>query len=75
MISLKKWDFNRILRILMGAAIIIQSIVEKEIIFGLVGAAFIGMAIFNKSCCGSGTCNINTVNKNVKGDTLQDKDV
>ena len=56
----RKWNMIRLLRLLMGCAIVIQAIVEKEVIFGLVGLAFAVMALFNFSCCGSGTCYTNS---------------
>ena len=46
----------RFLRLVIGLAIIVQAIVASELLFGLAGLLFTGMAVFNTSCLGSGSC-------------------
>ena len=66
MLLSRKWNMIRLLRLLMGSAIVIQAIVEKEVMLGLVGLAFAVMALFNFSCCGAGTCYTNSKKENGK---------
>lgn len=53
---LNNWNIIRFLRLGIGLAIIVQAIVAADILFGLAGLLFTGMAVFNASCCGSGAC-------------------
>jgi hypothetical protein len=53
---LNNWNIIRFLRLGIGLAIIVQAIVAADILFGLAGLLFTGMAVFNASCCGSGVC-------------------
>lgn len=46
----------RVLRLLMGIAIIVQAFVVKEVALGLAGLLFTGMAVFNAGCCATGAC-------------------
>ena len=50
------WNIIRFLRLGIGLAIIVQAIVAADLLFGLAGLLFTGMAVFNTSCCGSGAC-------------------
>lgn len=53
---LSNWNFIRVLRLLMGIAIIVQAVLARDIMFGIAGALFTVLAIFNMGCCGSGAC-------------------
>ena len=53
---LNNWNIIRVLRLGIGLAIIVQALVAADILFGLAGLLFTGMAVFNASCCGSGAC-------------------
>ena len=46
----------RVLRLVMGIAIIVQAFVVKEIALGLAGLLFTGLAVFNAGCCGTSGC-------------------
>lgn len=50
------WTFIRIFRLGIGFAIFIQAIIAKDILFGLIGILFTGMAIFNQGCCSTAGC-------------------
>lgn len=50
------WNVIRFLRLGIGIAIIVQAVVAADVLFGLAGLLFTGMAVFNASCCGSGAC-------------------
>lgn len=51
------WNFMRVLRLIMGIAIVVQAVMAKDALFGLAGLLLTGMAIFNVGCCGTGGCN------------------
>jgi len=50
------WNFIRFLRLGMGIVILVQAVMAEDILFGLIGLLFTGMAVFNASCCGAGAC-------------------
>lgn len=50
------WNFMRVLRLVLGIAIIIQAVIAKDLFFGLAGVLFTSMPIFNIGCCSSGSC-------------------
>ena len=54
---LTNWTFFRVLRLLMGLAIVVQAIIARDTLFGIAGLIFTSMALFNASCCGAGGCN------------------
>lgn len=56
---LKSWDFMRVLRLILGAFALVQSIITSDIVLGVLGSAIGIMAIYNIGCCGSGGCNTN----------------
>lgn len=56
------WNFIRILRLVLGAAIMVQGIVARDTITIILGVAFAGMAVANIGCCGAGCCAVNTRN-------------
>lgn len=50
------WNFMRFLRLALGIAIIVQSVIAKDWTLGIVGAVFTLMPVFNIGCCGAGGC-------------------
>jgi hypothetical protein len=40
----------------IGLVILVQALMAADILFGLIGLLFTGMAVFNASCCGAGSC-------------------
>lgn len=52
------WNFMRIIRLLLGIAIIVQAIVMKDWAVGILGIIFSSLPIFNIGCCGSRACNV-----------------
>ncbi|MEO6671319.1 MAG: hypothetical protein ABIN36_17685 [Ferruginibacter sp.] len=52
------WNFMRVLRLIISAAVVLQSFILKDIMFGIAGFLIAGMAIFNIGCCGTGNCNV-----------------
>ncbi len=59
------WTFYRVLRLLIGIAIVVQAVMAKDSLLGIAGLLFTGMAIFNVGCCGAGGCNT-PISKNTK---------
>ena len=63
------WSIIRFLRLGIGLAIIVQAFIAKDLLFGLAGLLFTGMAVFNAGCCGTSGCSVpvkkNTAKKDV----------
>jgi hypothetical protein len=53
---LSGWNFMRFLRLSLGIAIIIQSIIHHDWTMGILGTLFTVMPVFNIGCCGIGAC-------------------
>ncbi len=53
------WNFMRLLRLVLGLAILVQGIVAKEVTTIILGIVFGGMALANIGCCGSNGCAVN----------------
>jgi len=53
---LVNWNFMRFLRLVMGIAIMVQAVVTKEFMFGVIGLLIVSTAVFNTGCCGAGAC-------------------
>ena len=52
----QRWDFTRILRLVIGVTIIGQSFILQELLLGIGGALLAAMAILNIGCCGTRGC-------------------
>ena len=50
------WNLIRVLRLAMGIAILVQGVMAKDVLFGIAGLLFTGMAVFNMGCCAAGNC-------------------
>jgi hypothetical protein len=55
-IIFSNWNIIRFLRLGIGLVILVQAVMAADILFGLIGLLFTGMAVFNTSCCGAGAC-------------------
>lgn len=53
--AMHNWNFFRVIRLILGIMIIVQSIQFREYWFALVGLLFAGMAVFGMGCAG-GAC-------------------
>ncbi len=51
------WNWVRLLRLVLGLALIVQGMIVRDVIAGLAGFLFSGMAVFNIGCCGP-ACNV-----------------
>lgn len=74
-ILLNNWTFFRAIRLIMGIAIIVQAFLAKDILFGLAGFVFSGMALFNAGCCGTNSCNTINVKSNNKSKEITYEEV
>ena len=62
---LQGWNFMRILRLLLGVAIVIQGIVLKDAMSLVLGIIFGGLAVANIGCCGTNGCAIDNRSTNI----------
>lgn len=53
------WDVSRILRMLMGIAVLILGWVQHDNLMLLFGAWLILLPLFNLARCGAGGCDVN----------------
>ena len=61
----QKWNFMRIIRLVIGAYAIFEAIKGQDTLMGLLGFVLIGMAIFNVGCGAQG-CGIPQQKSNQK---------
>jgi hypothetical protein len=66
----RKWNFMRMLRLILGIFIIVQGIHAQEWILAVMGALFSLMPVFNIGCCGSSGCSVR-----VRKRTTENKDI
>lgn len=52
------WSFMRILRLIMGTAVIVVAIVRHDMLLGLAGGFLVLMSVLNAGCCGTSGCSI-----------------
>lgn len=50
------WNLIRILRLVMGIAIMIQAVMAKDVLLAMIGILFTAMPVFNLGCCATGNC-------------------
>ena len=53
---LKGWNFVRLIRLVLGMYITVQSAMTGEWILGIAGLFLTGMAVWNLGCCGVNGC-------------------
>ena len=53
---IKGWNFVRLIRLVLGLYIMVQSVLTKEWILGFAGFFLAGTALFNVGCCGVYGC-------------------
>ena len=58
------WNLFRLMRLVLGLLVVVQSVMMKDVFFGLMGLLLSGLAIFNIGCCGVGGCQVNTRGNN-----------
>jgi hypothetical protein len=55
----QRWDFVRILRLVIGVTVIGQAFIMQELLLGIGGAMLTTMAVLNIGCCGTQGCDVN----------------
>ena len=59
---LYNWSVMRGLRLVIRFMVLVQSIFQRDITFGIIAVILLGTAIVNVGCCGSNGCAVN-INK------------
>jgi cytochrome c oxidase assembly protein Cox11 len=54
------WNFMRFLRLGLGTAIVVQSVMAGNWTMGILGLLFTAMPVFNIGCCATGSCSTAT---------------
>lgn len=55
----QRWDFVRILRLVIGVTVIGQAFMMQELLLGIGGGMLTTMAVLNIGCCGAQGCGVN----------------
>ncbi|HQW82961.1 MAG TPA: hypothetical protein PK987_00785 [Ferruginibacter sp.] len=50
------WNFIRLIRLLVGFAILMQAILVSDVLFIILGILFTAMPVFNIGCCSTNGC-------------------
>jgi len=53
------WNVVRLIRLVIGVAILVQGIIGNNVTSILAGALLGGMAMANIGCCGTNSCSVN----------------
>jgi hypothetical protein len=60
------WNFMRFVRLVLGIAIIVQAVIARDWMMGILGTLFTSMPVFNIGCCGVGGCTTPAVKINTE---------
>ena len=69
---LSNWSLFRFLRLGIGIAILVQAVMARDVLFGIAGLLFAGMAVFNIGCCGMGGCSTTNTPAKKTSETIKD---
>ena len=67
---LTNWDLMRVFRLVIGAWMVVQAVMQREMFIGLFGAFFLYQAVTGTGCCGTQACYAPPTKS--KGDITQD---
>ena len=70
---LSSWNFFRFFRLGIGLVILVQAVLARDVMFGIAGLLFTGMAVFNVGYCAIDGCS--TPNKAAKKTSETTKDI
>lgn len=70
---LSRWSIMRILRFVLGAIALVQSIVQRDITFGIIAGFLVLTAIANVGCCGSNGCTVNFSNRKKESEVVYEE--
>ena len=62
----QRWDFVRILRLVIGVTIIGQAFIMHEWLLGVGGGMLTSMAVLNIGCCGTQGCGVSPRKESVR---------
>ena len=72
---LNNWSALRGLRLVLGVIALVQSIIQKDTMLGIIAAFLLVTAITNVGCCGSNGCTVNfNTRKKEKGILYEELD-
>lgn len=60
---LVNWPFLRVLRLAIGIYALVEAIVQKDAIIGVLAAFLLVTALTNVGCCGTNGCAVNVHKK------------
>lgn len=69
----KGWNVVRLIRLVLGVAILVQGMIANNITSILVGAILGGMTVANVGCCGANGCSVNTTHHNKSSKVKHEK--
>lgn len=72
---LRNWNFIRLIRLVFGVALLLQSFYEKSAFAGFLGGLFVFQSLTNTGCCGSGSCSIPVTKKNDDVDDIEYQEI
>ena len=67
------WSVMRVLRLLMGLIILVQSIIQKDISLSIAAGILMLLAIANIGCCGPNGCTVNFSNLRKEKEIIYEK--
>jgi hypothetical protein len=53
---LSNWSVMRLIKLILSVIILIQSVQQNDMIFGIFGGIFLTQTLLNIGCCGVGGC-------------------
>ena len=72
---LNNWSVMRGLRLVISVIALVQSIIQKDTMLGIIAAFLLVTAITNVGCCGSNGCTVNfNTRKKEKGILYEELD-
>ncbi|HNP98357.1 MAG TPA: hypothetical protein PKK99_04850 [Bacteroidia bacterium] len=69
LLYLSTWNFVRVLRLILGITLLVQTIQNKDLFSGVIGGFLLFQAITNTGCCGVSNCG------NVSQNTSEDSNL
>ena len=70
---LNNWSVMRGLRLVIGLIALVQSIIQKDIMLGVIAGFLLLTAIANVGCCGSSGCAVNFKNSKKEKEIVYEK--
>ena len=68
-----QWNFMRAFRLVMGIAILVQSVLSHDWMLAIAGILFTAMPLFNFGCCATGGCSLPVTKNNQQKETTYEE--